>query len=238
MCIRDRVERIKGLRITSTTQVRDFVAESDRIDTFCRDRLVGAEEVRVFYHADEPIVEVTLRVPAEQVIRIIRELHARHIKGDDIRGTDIRNVERRLIRRSFEATGMGIPPQRYIRRYEQLTGSKVPDWASQVIRATGRATDPQINTPRGRLRAARAAEIDAKRKLAERIKGLQITATTTVEQFVAEHDRIVLQIDAIIAGAYVEKTEFTPDGMAVVTVALPGARLWSVISDEMRIRSK
>ena len=82
-------ERIKGLRLTSRTQVRDFITESDVITTELNAHLVGAEEINSYLHHDELIAEVTMRVPTEQVNTSIKRLHSRHYKGDDIKGSDI-----------------------------------------------------------------------------------------------------------------------------------------------------
>jgi len=60
--LRRLAERIKGLRLTSRTQVRDFVAESDTITTELNALLVGAEEVGTYLHNDELIAEVTMKV--------------------------------------------------------------------------------------------------------------------------------------------------------------------------------
>ncbi|HOQ87919.1 MAG TPA: hypothetical protein PLQ89_19605, partial [Phycisphaerae bacterium] len=77
--MRKLVERILGLRINSDTLVRDFVAEHDVIQTVAAGTLVGATEVRTYYHHDEPIVEVTVEVPVESVITTIKELHSRSV---------------------------------------------------------------------------------------------------------------------------------------------------------------
>ena len=52
-----------------------------------------------------------------------------------------------------------------------------------------------------KLLAKRAAEADAYRKLAECIKGLQITSDTYVKDFVTEADIIQTELDTFIRGA-------------------------------------
>ena len=111
------MSRIKGLRVTSDTIVRDFVAESDTITAHAMGKVIGATVVRTYLHDDEPIVEVTVEVPIESVISVIKELHTRTIQGDHVKGTDISNVTRSIKSRTFRATGMGIPPQRYLQAY-------------------------------------------------------------------------------------------------------------------------
>ena len=235
--MRRLLERIKGLRITSDTLVKDFVTEWDVIETEARGYLVGAHETRTYYHHDEPIVEVTYAVPTEQVIQTVREIHTRHYKGDRVTGTDIVNLKQQIKRKTFEATGMGVAkaPQ-YIQVTEQVTGVSIPDWASTKIRVTGQGTDPAIDTPQGKLKAARAAELDAKRRLAEQVYGLRISSDTLVKDFVTEHDEITSQVDAVLIGAMVEKTKWG-DGTAHVTVSLPGMEVWSVFHQQIRIIS-
>jgi hypothetical protein len=51
---RKLVERILGLRITSDTLVKDFVAESDQIQAVTNGTLIGATIVRTYYLVDSP----------------------------------------------------------------------------------------------------------------------------------------------------------------------------------------
>jgi len=172
--------------LTAHTQVRDFVAESDVITTELDAFLLGAREVgRPYYHHNELIVEVRMLIPTEQVITAIKRLHSRLYKGDDIKGSDIEKITRTVIKKDFEAVGMGVPRPSYLLQYARTTEPELPDWTMAAIEAEGEGTDPAMNTPQGKLRAARAAELDARRKLAERIAGLQISAGTMVRDFAA-----------------------------------------------------
>jgi hypothetical protein len=226
-------ERIKGLRLTSRTQVRDFVTESDEIRTEMDTMLVGAEQVGPAYlHHDELIAEVRMRVPTEQVITNIKHWHSRYYKGDDVKGSDIESIVKTVVKRDFEETGMGVPPPQFIRRYEQQAEVRLPEWAGQTLEAEGVGTDPEFSTPQGRLRAVRAAELDARRRLAERIAGLRIEGQTTVHDFTTGRDHVATQVDAIISTAAVTGTRFS-DETAIVTVSVPGLRLWSPIHQEL-----
>ncbi len=228
------LERIKGLRINSDTLVRDFVTEWDQIETEARGFLVGAYEVKTYYHSDEPIVEVTYAVPVESVISTIKELHTRHYKGSSVKGTDIVNVKQKLKRDTFEATGMGVPPKKLIVAITPVSGPAIPDWASSTIRATGQGTDPEISTPQGKLKAARAAELAAKRALVEQIQGMQISSDTLVRDFVTEYDEIRSQVDSVLMGAMIESTEWKGD-IAEVTVSVPAMEVWAVVGPQWKI---
>lgn len=236
---RKLLERIKGLRITSDTQVRDFVAESDRITALAQGTVIGATIVSQYLHADEPIAEVTVEVPVESVIECIKEIHSQSIHGDRVKGSDITDIARSIKTQTFQATGMGVPPMRVLQRFNQIvqnTPDELPPWAMQPIRATGNGVPPadKAGTPQGRLLAARAAELDAKRRLVEQIKGLRISSRTTVQDFVTQSDEIRAQVDAVLLGAAVDKTSFDGD-TATVTVVLPGMAVWDVLHDQVRL---
>ena len=232
--LRKLAERLKGLRLTSRTQVRDFVTESDEVRADMDAFLKGAEDVSTYLHNDELIAEVTLRVPTEQVITTIRSLHSRRYKNndpDETRGHDIEEVVKTIVKKDFEATGMGVPPPKYIQAYAERV--ELPDWAADYVKADGEGTDPAIDTPQGKLKAARAAEMDAKRKLAERIAGLRLRGDTTVRDFLTAHDTVDTLVQAFIANAEVLKTEITGE-TAHVTVGVPGMQVFGAIDEGMR----
>lgn len=236
--LRRLAERIKGLRLTSRTQVRDFVAESDIITTEMNTFLVGAEEVGPPYlHHNQLIAEVTLRIPTEQVVTTVKQLHSRHYKGDDVKGHDVESIVRTVVKREFEATGNGVPPPQYLRRFNETAIVPLPEWAMSPLEVVGEGTDPAIDTPQGRLKAARAAELDAKRKLAEQIAGLRLHAETVVREFVAERDEVATMVDAVIRHATVTRTEFTSD-TARVTVSIPGMQVWAVFNEAYHRESR
>lgn len=234
--MRKLIERICGVRVTSDTLVRDFVAEFDTIRAVARNTLIGHTQTRVYFHHDQPIVEVTLEVPAESVISTIKTLHTRTIQGDRVKGSDIKELSQRIQTQRFEATGMGIPPDRYLPQAQAVAQVQYPDWAQQNIRMSGQGVPPEdkAGTPQGKLLAARAAELDAKRRLAEHIKGLRITSETTVRDFVTQHDEIGSYVDAVLVGASVDDTRFDGD-TAEVTVSVPGMQVWQVIYERVRV---
>lgn len=235
--MRQLIERIRGLRVNSNTIVRDFVAEHDDINAQAQGMLIGANEVRTYYHHDEPIVEVTMEVPLETVLTQVKEMHARAIKGDNIRGTDTSEVSKSIKSKTFQATGMGIPRPQALKQYNAAVPEReqIPPWAMMPIRMEGRAAAPpdKAGTAQGKLLAARAAELDARRKLGEHIQGLQVSSNTLVRDFMSRHDEIRSQVDAHLAGAIVEQTQFDGDE-ARVTVSVPGMQVWEMVSQRMR----
>ncbi len=236
---RKLLERIKGLRVNSETRVRDFVAESDVIDTEAQGTLVGSQIVgRPYFHDDDLIVEVTVQVPIESVITTIKTLHKRHYKGDRVTGMDIENITQTLKSQTFEAVGMGVPRPQAIKVVVASTKMDIPDWAAMPIRAEGNGVPPgdKAGTPQGKLMAARAAELDAKRRLAEEVMGFQIDSSTTVRDFVTERDEINTQLMGYIQGAYVKSTKYDSEGTATVVVEMPAMQIWEIIHTYIRVK--
>jgi hypothetical protein len=135
---------------------------------------------------------------------------------------------------------MGVPPAWCLPQIvvEEQT-VELPPWIERTITVTGQgAIDPDNpNMAQARLMAARAAELDAKRKLAEQIMGFQLTSDTTVRDFVTEYDEIETDLDTYIQGAAVKSTRYTDDGIAEVTVEFPLQTLWSLVRSYYRYES-
>lgn len=75
--------------------------------------------------------------------------------------------------------------------------------------------------PRERLKATRAAEIDADRLLAERIYGLQVDSETTVADLAAGDDKIDGAVSSTLVGAITsEQPEYLDDGTVRVVRAV------------------
>jgi len=68
--------------------------------------------------------------------------------------------------------------------------------------------------------AKRAAEIDAYRKLAERIMGVEIDTGTTVRDLATESDEIQAALAALIKGATPTGIKYRPDGTCEVTLEI------------------
>jgi len=197
--IRKLAERIKGLKITAQTTVQDFVAESDTIRTALDAHLMGMKEVSVKYLEDDTC-EVVMEIKLSQVIATLKSIHAAHYKGNKIKARDFQQMSTTNKITVIRETGSGVP------RPELTPDPLVPPaaGASQATfsgaSAAARKYWAQYCTARGRLMAERAARADAMRKLAERIKGLRINATTTVQDFVTESDEIRTRVNTYIRG--------------------------------------
>ena len=231
--MRRLLEEIKGLRLTSDTLVRDFVTESDEISARADGMVYGATEVSTYLHHDELIAEVTMEVPVEKVVQRIEEMHREHYHGRHVHTTDITNITNTVHRKMIRATGSGVPPSRFLAQ-ARSAGVEMPPWSAEHVSATGQGTDSQIDTAQGKLRAARAAQLDAMRKLAEQVYGLSVRSETTVRDFVTQNDDIATRVDAVLAGAVVAPATFSDD-VATVTVSIPASDVWSVVHQQMEV---
>ncbi|HUS47466.1 MAG TPA: hypothetical protein VM098_05075 [Phycisphaerae bacterium] len=233
-------ERIKGVFITSETTVQDFVAESDQIDVKMATFLRGAREKRIRYHADELIVEMDMEVTLRTVYESLKVWSAAHYKGDKANIQHIEELARRSETTIIKETGMGIPGRQYLKTGITAvelavigTAGKTPNGATGKLKATGyAAVDVENeNKAQAKLMAIRGAELDARRKLAERITGLMITSSTSVRDFVAENDEINTSMLTFQQGVYVVEgsQKVLDDDTATATVEIDLKPLWNMV---------
>jgi hypothetical protein len=233
---RQLLERIKGLRLNSNTLVRDFVTEFDEISTRAEGIVVGAQEVTRYLNDGELIAEVTMEVPVERVVTTIKELHSQYYKGNTVTTTDITNITKNMERTTFRATGMGVPPAKFVQAARDA-GYVVPPWMGEQLSVIGEGAYTP-GSAQEQLKGRRAAELDGMRKLAEIVNGLRIDSSTTVRDFVTQHDEISGQVAAVIAGAIMESPDYSESGIARVRVTLPAAQVWSVVHPQMKIAGR
>lgn len=237
--LRKLAQRIQGVRVTADTTVQDFVTESDdvnlRLDTFVR----GAKELGIRYHRDELIVEVEMEILLKTVLTKFKSWADIHYKGDKV---NLKALEEKIEKVRYDKiveTGMGVPPEKYLKDYqpeEKVVFEKVqaavqtaPAWATETIRATGEAAVDTTaeNKVQAELMAKRAAEMDARRKLAEQIQGLMLTSDTSVKNFMAQDDKVRSRMEAYQLGAKLVDAE-VKNGKAVAEVELDLKPIWQM----------
>lgn len=120
---------------------------------------------------------------------------------------------------SFQATGWAQSSG----SYRQTAAHGQINWTEQYIEATGSGIAPsQGNAGQQKLMARRAAVADAYRQLAEVVEGVQVTAETTVRNYVTESDLIRTRVQAVLKGAQpVGEPRLTADGAVEMTVRMP-----------------
>ncbi|NUM36017.1 MAG: hypothetical protein HUU50_15855 [Candidatus Brocadiae bacterium] len=102
-----------------------------------------------------------------------------------------------------------------------------PGWVNEKIQVTGQgAVNPKFahNPPQQKLMAKRAAIMDARRNLLERVLGLRLDSQTTVKDMVAESDLINAETSGFLKESY-EIGEHFDGGIYTVNMEL---KLYSV----------
>lgn len=215
---RKLAERILGLQIKSDTTVRDFVTESDRIATKM-DHFIKGVRITDTRYFDDGSAEIDAEVTIKKVVTHLKKTYDEVYKGDRWKRDYFEDITTKTKKKVLKVTGAGAP------RVE----SDIPDPADEeivvgLIKSRSRATNlPEIYSqypPAERLKAKRAAELDAYRKLMERIYGLEISSNTTVRDFVTENDVIHTRFSGELKGARISKVRYAPDGVVEVEVQI------------------
>ncbi|RKY17710.1 MAG: hypothetical protein DRP63_03240, partial [Planctomycetota bacterium] len=206
---RKLAEYIKGLRISSSTTVKDFVTESDEINAAFRTMIKHARVTDVRYFKDGTC-EVDAEITLERVVTELKRTVVRHYHGSTWTDEVMENIKKHTQRKVIKVTGSGCVRDELLNNPQLMdefisrSPSKRNDWSGLEIWERAH--------PRDRLLAKRAAELDAKRKLAETIKGLQISGSTYVKDFVAQSDEVRSHFDHFIKGVRITAYVFYPDG--------------------------
>jgi hypothetical protein len=103
---------------------------------------------------------------------------------------------------------------------ERTTSSSKVERGPQdrLVSVMGNAALPK-SRGQDRLMAKRAAEMDAYRKLAERMMGVQVTSDSTVRDMCVESDEVTANVaQALVAGAKPTDIKYVDDGTCEVTM--------------------
>jgi len=107
--------------------------------------------------------------------------------------------------------------------YEVETVNGIVNWSKGFVRAKGHGIPPEtaVNDAQSKLMAFKAAEADALAKLLEIINGVQVTATTTVKDYVLKDYNIELRVAGVIKGSKEVKRIFDEEKkVAIVEVGV------------------
>ena len=234
--MRRLVERIAGTQINSQTLVRDFVTEKDDINALASAMLTGAREQSITYHDAEPVVEIEMAVTLETVWETVKTWSEAHYKGDKVKLKEFEERCQHTDRKVITETGMGCVREDLMKGEApaevMATAKTAMGWPAAISETGSAAVDAESpNKAQAKLMARRAAELDARRKLGEKIDGLEIRSHTCVKDFVAAHDTIKTAMMTYQQGAYVVEGSYKelPDGTVEATVAIDTAPLWDTI---------
>ncbi len=195
---RDLIERYAGTFLTSQTQIDDFVTSSDRILATTGGLIKGVKIVNVQLSPDQTVYSVVVQAREKDLRATLGDgpdpnaaLTAPFVWPSEIGGV------------STGGSKLGINPK------------------LKTVTAVGTGLMPEGLDPRvAALRAKRAGKMDALRTLTERIKGIRLSASTTVEDYMAKQDIIQTKVDAVIKGARVVRETPKDDGSIEVEVAV------------------
>ncbi|MBL4701190.1 MAG: LPP20 family lipoprotein, partial [Phycisphaeraceae bacterium] len=212
---RKLAEYLLGLEIQSSTTVKDFTTESDKIagavDALVKN--VQFTEVRYF---DDGTVEVQAQISLRQVITDLKKICDEVYKGGQWKKESFDQIEKNSSQEIIIVIGSGAA----------RATSNVPDPQTTAVVTNHQAQSAHLPaifknySPNARLQAKRAAEMDAYRKLLEQIQGMKISASTYVRDFVTESDSIKSALVGCIKGARIHDIRYHEDGSVEVEASL------------------
>ena len=99
------------------------------------------------------------------------------------------------------------------------------DWGNGVIRVTGSGVGKEKyknNPGQYRLTAQQAARMDAQRKLAEYVSGVQVTANSSMHDLALEDDRVSTMLKSVVLKNAIDvgAPQFFDDGVCTITMEL------------------
>ena len=118
-----------------------------------------------------------------------------------------------------------LPASAYCEQWQNLIeqiGNGSINWTRGVVQAKGIGAPPEkyYGKPQARPMALKAAKLDAIRNLLEVTKGVRISSTTTVKDYVVESDIIMSQVQGMVKGAQIVHQEYMSDGTVEVTMQM------------------
>lgn len=104
----------------------------------------------------------------------------------------------------------------------EAVGPGTVNWTVGIVTATGVGAPPPnaVSAAQARGMAERAAFSVAVRNLLEAVKGIRVDSVSLVENMLVTSDVVRSQVNGVVKGARVIKTEHQPDGGVEVTVAI------------------
>lgn len=106
---RNMAEMVNGLQISSSTYVRDFVAESDEIQAQLNSYIKGLRVVDTKFY-DDGVCEVTVELVIQDLVKHLQTWEKRYPWGGQPYQFD--KISYYYKQRVLKATGTGAPPER------------------------------------------------------------------------------------------------------------------------------
>ncbi len=244
--LRKLAERIRGVHIDANTTVRDFVTQADVINAQFQARIAGARQVGPTRFLPDQTCELDLEVSIQDVTKWLTQVQdwvvhpGAHHLDHPIRTYQFEHIMDFSPERVLRETGAGVPRGDTIRGAVPASSSDatpvqqappgLPPWAAGVVSAKGAGVPtPGETGPAARLGAERSAEVDARRRLLEKVQGVQIDSQTTVKDFVTQNDQVRARVFGILQGAEVSEPKYLSDGSVEVVVSIPMERVYQAM---------
>jgi hypothetical protein len=237
---RNMAETVKGIHISGQTYVRDFVAESDQIQTSLDTFIKGAKQTGPYRYLPDGEAEVEIEVTVQEIVHELTTIQQHLVqqgwgwRRDEFRTMNFDQIVAAYPAKVVRATGNGVVPSKY--RLQQapepmmVPAPAAPSWAVGMVSAVGTGVPPEgVTGTEAKLMAERAAELDARRQLTEKIYGVHIDAQTTVRDFVVQNDMVKADVDTFMAGAVISEPRYLDDGSVEVTASIPLEELGRII---------
>ncbi len=216
------------------------MAESGEVQAELDTLIGGARETGPYRYLPGGEVEVEIEVTVQDVVKQLQTIQEHLVqqgwgwRRDEFRTTNFEQIIATYPARTVRATGNGVvPPQYRLGSPGAVTsnpGVAMPTWAMGAITAVGVGVPPEgVAGTEAKLMAIRAAEIDARRQLTEKIYGVHINAQTTVQNFVVQNDTVKADVETFLAGATISEPRYLDDGSVEVTASLDLEGLGRVI---------
>lgn len=205
---RKLTEQIKGLQISANTYVRDYVAESDQVQSALDAFIKGLKVDGMPRYLPDGTCEVDVQVTLQQVMQCLKRINLDYPDKKRTR-MSFDQMGQYTKKTVFRATGVGLPPS-------QKAESGAPKNVS--VKTQGIPGWENVTT-QGRLLAERGALTDARRNLAETVKGLRISGSTYVRDFAVLNDQVQTSLNTFMAGIReASQYRYQPDGICEVDV--------------------
>jgi len=227
---RNMAETVKGIRISGQTYVRDFIAESDQIQTQLDTFIKGAKQVGPYRYLPDGEAEVDIEVTVQEVVHELTTIQQHLVqqgwgwRRDEFRTMNFDQIVAAFPAKVVRATGNGVVPSKYRLQQappEAMMPAPAPSWATGIVTAIGTGVPPQgVTGTEAKLMATRAAELDARRQLTEKVYGVHIDAKTTVRDFVVQNDMVKADVDTFLSGSTIGEPRYLDDGSVEVTASI------------------
>jgi hypothetical protein len=249
---RNMMETIKGIQISSTTSVKDFVLESDEIQADLKAFVQGLKIVETRYNEDLT-VEVDVEVTLVQVIARLKQSVSRYYEGGLWHEKSFNTITEYEKREVLRTTGSGAVPENFVLSRSLAEKNSLhakppidesavrqeqpaPEWAKRTLLVTGIGIPPdQVDDPKNaRVMAERVAKVDAFNHATQQVYALQIYPHLSVQQWIQESPEFAGEIEEFLITGKVLDSRFLSDGTAEVDIELSLMNLWNIVKRSPR----